>query len=66
MRRAILAWKSGRLLDRAPRYTYANIGVLRAEFFAGPAARALCAGAADVRMDPPGPRQRRAVSGALA
>jgi MurNAc alpha-1-phosphate uridylyltransferase len=25
----------GRLLDRAPRYTYANIGVLSAEFFAG-------------------------------
>jgi N-acetyl-alpha-D-muramate 1-phosphate uridylyltransferase len=25
----------GRLLDRAPRHTYANIGVLRAEFFAG-------------------------------
>jgi N-acetyl-alpha-D-muramate 1-phosphate uridylyltransferase len=27
--------ESGRLLDRAPRFTYANIGVLRAEFFAG-------------------------------
>ena len=27
--------EGGRLLDRAPRYTYANIGVLRAEFFAG-------------------------------
>jgi MurNAc alpha-1-phosphate uridylyltransferase len=27
--------ESGRLLDRAPRYTYANIGVLRPEFFAG-------------------------------
>jgi MurNAc alpha-1-phosphate uridylyltransferase len=27
--------ESGRLLDRAPRYTYANIGVLRGEFFAG-------------------------------
>ena len=27
--------EDGRLLDRAPRYTYANIGVLRAEFFAG-------------------------------
>jgi MurNAc alpha-1-phosphate uridylyltransferase len=25
----------GRLFDRAPRYTYANIGVLSAEFFAG-------------------------------
>jgi MurNAc alpha-1-phosphate uridylyltransferase len=25
----------GRLVDRAPRYTYANIGVLCAEFFAG-------------------------------
>jgi N-acetyl-alpha-D-muramate 1-phosphate uridylyltransferase len=32
--------ESGRLLDRAPRLTYANIGVLRAEFFAGrPAGR---------------------------
>lgn len=32
--------ESGRLLDRAPRHTYANIGVLRAEFFAGrPAGR---------------------------
>ena len=27
--------EGGRLLDRAPRHTYANIGVLRAEFFAG-------------------------------
>jgi N-acetyl-alpha-D-muramate 1-phosphate uridylyltransferase len=27
--------ESGRLVDRAPRFTYANIGVLRAEFFAG-------------------------------
>ena len=27
--------ESGRLLDRAPRHTYANIGVLRPEFFAG-------------------------------
>lgn len=27
--------ESGRLLDRAPRHTYANIGVLRADFFAG-------------------------------
>lgn len=27
--------KSGRLLDRAPRYTYGNIGVLRPDFFAG-------------------------------
>ncbi len=27
--------ENGRLRDRAPRYTYANIGVLRAEFFAG-------------------------------
>ena len=27
--------EGGRLLDRAPRYTYANIGVLRADFFAG-------------------------------
>jgi MurNAc alpha-1-phosphate uridylyltransferase len=27
--------ESGRLADRAPRHTYANIGVLRAEFFAG-------------------------------
>jgi N-acetyl-alpha-D-muramate 1-phosphate uridylyltransferase len=27
--------EDGRLLDRAPRYTYANIGVLSAEFFAG-------------------------------
>ena len=27
--------ENGRLLDRAPRHTYANIGVLRAEFFAG-------------------------------
>ena len=27
--------EDGRLLDRAPRFTYANIGVLRAEFFAG-------------------------------
>jgi N-acetyl-alpha-D-muramate 1-phosphate uridylyltransferase len=27
--------EGGRLLDRAPRYTYANIGVMRAEFFAG-------------------------------
>jgi MurNAc alpha-1-phosphate uridylyltransferase len=27
--------KDGRLLDRAPRHTYANIGVLSAEFFAG-------------------------------
>jgi MurNAc alpha-1-phosphate uridylyltransferase len=27
--------ESGRLLDRAPRHTYANIGVLRTEFFAG-------------------------------
>ena len=26
--------ESGRLLDRAPRHTYANIGVLRPEFFA--------------------------------
>jgi MurNAc alpha-1-phosphate uridylyltransferase len=26
--------ENGRLLDRAPRHTYANIGVLRAEFFA--------------------------------
>jgi len=26
--------EGGRLLDRAPRHTYANIGVLRAEFFA--------------------------------
>jgi MurNAc alpha-1-phosphate uridylyltransferase len=26
---------SGRLLDRAPRHTYANIGVLRPDFFAG-------------------------------
>ena len=25
----------GRMVDRAPRYTYANIGVLRPEFFAG-------------------------------
>jgi MurNAc alpha-1-phosphate uridylyltransferase len=32
--------ESGRLLDRAPRHTYANIGVLRADFFAGrPAGR---------------------------
>lgn len=32
--------ESGRLLDRAPRHTYVNIGVLRAEFFAGrPAGR---------------------------
>jgi N-acetyl-alpha-D-muramate 1-phosphate uridylyltransferase len=27
--------EDGRLIDRAPRHTYANIGVLRAEFFAG-------------------------------
>ena len=27
--------ESGRLLDRAPRHTYANIGVLRPEFFGG-------------------------------
>lgn len=27
--------EDGRLLDRVPRFTYANIGVLRAEFFAG-------------------------------
>jgi MurNAc alpha-1-phosphate uridylyltransferase len=27
--------ESGRLVDRTPRYTYANIGVLRPEFFAG-------------------------------
>jgi N-acetyl-alpha-D-muramate 1-phosphate uridylyltransferase len=27
--------ESGRLFDRAPRYTYANIGVLRPDFFAG-------------------------------
>jgi len=27
--------EDGRLLDRAPRQTYANIGVLRGEFFAG-------------------------------
>lgn len=27
--------EDGRLLDRAPRHTYANIGVLRAGFFAG-------------------------------
>jgi MurNAc alpha-1-phosphate uridylyltransferase len=27
--------ESERLVDRAPRFTYANIGVLRAEFFAG-------------------------------
>lgn len=27
--------ESRRLVDRAPRYTYANIGVLRPEFFAG-------------------------------
>jgi MurNAc alpha-1-phosphate uridylyltransferase len=27
--------EGGRLVDRAPRFTYANIGVLRAEFFAG-------------------------------
>jgi MurNAc alpha-1-phosphate uridylyltransferase len=27
--------ESGRLLDRAPRHTYANIGVLRPDFFAG-------------------------------
>src|SRR5687768_491626 len=27
--------ENGRLVDRAPRFTYANIGVLRAEFFAG-------------------------------
>jgi MurNAc alpha-1-phosphate uridylyltransferase len=27
--------EDGRLLDRAPRFTYANIGVLRPEFFAG-------------------------------
>ena len=58
--------EDGRLLDRAPRFTYANIGVLRAEFFAGRQAGALCRGAADVRMDPPRPRQRRAVSRALA
>lgn len=32
--------ESGRLLDSAPRHTYANIGVLRADFFAGrPAGR---------------------------
>ena len=27
--------EDGRLLDRAPRFTYANIGVLRPQFFAG-------------------------------
>jgi len=27
--------EAGRVLDRAPRYTYANIAVLRSEFFAG-------------------------------
>jgi N-acetyl-alpha-D-muramate 1-phosphate uridylyltransferase len=27
--------ENGRLLDRAPRHTYANIGVIRPEFFAG-------------------------------
>ena len=34
--------EGGRLVDRAPRFTYANIGVLRAEFFAGRQRRALC------------------------
>ena len=33
-RRAISAWTAAGLLDRAPRYTYANIGVVCAEFFA--------------------------------
>ena len=58
--------EGGRLVDRAPRFTYANIGVLRAEFFAGRQPGRFAAGAADVRMDPPGSRQRRAVPGPLA
>jgi MurNAc alpha-1-phosphate uridylyltransferase len=54
--------ESGRLLDRAPRHTYANIGVLRPEFFGERQPGRFAAGAADVRLDPAGPRQRRAVS----